>query len=142
VRLDQPGLILALAALTAAVAGCGGEGVRVDSTLSDVPTAPAPTVAGSGPAAECARAWNAEENREGQVGLAQWLGVPGLAVHIGRGARGCQLILHDESGGQQVWHQSGDDKAFVGPEISSGGENILHPLDVTAAGYVQLSSAG
>jgi hypothetical protein len=141
VRLGQPGLIVALVALTAAASGCGGGGgARVDSTLSEVPTGTAPTVPGSGPAARCARLWNAEENRDGQVGLAQWLGVEGLSVHIGRGARGCQLILSDASGGQQVWYQVGDDKAFIGPEIASGGENILHPLDVTAAGYVILSS--
>jgi ABC-type phosphate transport system substrate-binding protein len=139
VRLGQPGLILALLALAAAAAGCGGSSKGYESTTGAVPEATAPTIAGSGVAADCARAWNAEENRDGQVGLAQWLGVPGLAVHIASARGGCQLVLHDESGGEQVWTQSAGGEAFEGPVIGSGGANILHPLDVTSAGHVLLS---
>jgi hypothetical protein len=139
VRLGQPGLILAVVALAAAAAGCGGSSEGYEPTTGAVPEGQAPTIAGSGIAADCARAWNADENREGQVGLAQWLGVPGIAVHIASIPGGCQLVLHEGSGGQQVWTQTADGEAFVGPEVSSGGENILHPLDVTSAGHVLLS---
>ena len=138
-RLGQPGLILAFVALAAAAAGCGGSSEGYEPTTGAVPEGQAPTVAGTGIAADCARAWNAEENREGQVGLAQWLGVPGIAVHIASIPGGCQLVLHEASGGEQVWTQRSGETAFLGPEVSSGGENILHPLDVTSAGHVLLS---
>jgi hypothetical protein len=139
VRLGQPGLTLAVLVLAAAAGGCGGSSKGYEPTTGAVPEGQAPTIAGSGVAAECARAWNAEENRDGQVGLAQWLGVPGLAVHIASTRGGCQLILHDESGGEQVWTQTGKGEGFEGPVIGTGGENILHPLDVTSAGHVLLS---
>ncbi len=65
--------------------------------------------------------------------------MPGLAVHVASSRGGCQLVLHDESGGEQVWTQTGQGEGFDGPVAGSGGANILHPLDVTSAGHVLLS---
>jgi hypothetical protein len=139
VRLGQPGLILAIAALAAAAAGCGGSSEGYEPTTASVPEGQAPAIAGGGVAADCARQWNAEANREGQVGLAQFLGVDGLAVHIASIPGGCQLVLHDASGGEQVWTQLDTGEVFEGPQVGSGAVNILHPLDVTSAGHVLLS---
>jgi hypothetical protein len=134
VRLGQPGLIAALAALAVAAAGCGGGGGG-----SDTKAAQAPTITGTGPAAKCARAWNSSKNQAGQTGLAQWIGTPGLSVQIGIISTACQLILTDDAGELQVWTEA-KDGGFRGPAAGTGAENALHPLDVTSAGLVLLSS--
>ena len=139
VRLDQPGLILALVALAAAAAGCGGSSEGYEPTTGAVPQAGAPT--GRRDRRRCRLRPGVERGGE-----PRGPGRPGPVARRARagGAHRADPWRLPARPARRERRPAGVDAGRRRRGLRGAGdrlrrENLLHPLDVTSAGHVLLS---